>query len=309
MKNPLVSVIIPVYNRADVVKGCLDSLKKQTYPKDRMEIIIADDGSIDNIEGVAKEYEVKLVTHEHKGLPATRNLGMKNAIGEIIVFFDDDTIVHKDWIKNVVEVYEKYDNVGGVTGKIKNVHFQEIKKGVFGKIMKIYAKIFGISGFFVMQDGIGKVLPTGFTITNFHEVDHEQKVQILSGCNMSYSKKAIEEVGYFDNEYIGNAYYEDPDFSYRVYKEGFDLFAIPNAEVDHLVTPISREKLHKLKYYQLVNQKRFFHENVYEGSWIRRLKNILAHVSLFSPVLMYSILIRDFRLFKSYIKAETGKPF
>lgn len=302
--EPFVSVIIAVYNRANIIKKCLDSLMEQTYPKEKIEIIIADDGSTDNIEDTAGKYPVKLVRQPHKGLPAARNLGIENAKGEIIVFFDDDTIVDKEWIKSAVEVYEKYDNVGGITGRIKEVQFQDIKKGVLGKIMKVYSKIFGTSGFFIMQDGIGKVLPTGFTITNFHTVDHEQKVQILSGCNMSYSKKAIEEVGYFDNEYIGNAYYEDPDFSYRVYKAGFDLYAIPNAVVDHLVTPVSREKLDRLKYYQLVNQKRFFYKNVYEGSFIRRFRNLLAHFALFFPVLAYSILQKNLKLLESYIKAE-----
>ncbi len=300
--EPFVSVIIPVYNRANVIGGCLDSLMEQSYPSEKIEIIIADDGSTDHIKDVAHKYPVKLVRQPHTGMPAARNLGIKHASGEIIVFFDDDTIVDKDWIKSAVEVYAKYDNVGGVTGKIKDVPLQKIKKGIFGKIMKVYAKVFGISGFFVALDGIGEVLPTGFTVTNFHEVEKECKVEILSGCNMSFHKKAMEEVGLFDNEYI--AYYDDHDYSCRVSKKGYNLYATPKALVDHLVTPVNREELHRVKYHQLLSQKSFFYKNVYEGSLIRRFRHLLAHAALFFPILVYSILGKNLKLLESYIKAE-----
>jgi len=123
---------------------------------------------------------------------------------------------------------------------------------------------------------------------------------------MSYPKSVIDEVGLFDEKLIGNGYYEDAEYSYRVYKKGYELYSIPNAVVDHLVTPIKRENLARLKYYQIMNNKRFFFSCVSENKNLRFLRFAICHLSLFPPILLYSLLFRDPGMIKSYIKAEFG---
>jgi GT2 family glycosyltransferase len=170
--------------------------------------------------------------------------------------------------------------------------------------MSLYASIFGISGFFANQEGIGEVLESGFITSNFEQHSDITKVQWLSGCNQAYSKEAIEKVGSFDPGYVGHAYYEDADMSYRVYKSGYDLYAVSDAVVDHQVTPISREKLSRIKFFQLIHVNRFFLKNVYEGNKTRYLKHLIAHWALLLPVLSYSIIGRDPGLLWNYLKAE-----
>ncbi len=289
-----ISVIICTINRDKELKKCLFSLKNQSRRPD--EIIIVSN----------KKYRIpgaKIYT-PNTGLPQARNLGLSKTDADIIFFFDDDTIVDRDYIKNVIKVFEEHPDAGGVTGRILERKKHRIKTGLLGRIMKLYARLFGISGFFVNLDGIGRVLDTGFTVTNFEKIKFLQKVEILSGCNMAYSRKAIEKTGLFDEGYIGNAYYEDADYSYRVFLNGFSLYATPDAVVDHIVTPTNRASLPKLKYFQLVNQKRFFRKNVYRGSIKRLVRYKISRWALFIPILVFSIYFKNLDMIKYYIKAE-----
>ena len=93
-----VSVIIPTYNEEDAIGACLESLFKQTL-KD-LEIVVIDDGSTD--ETLSNVGNVKLLRQEHKGPGATRNLGVKESSGEILVFVDADMTFEPDFIEKLV---------------------------------------------------------------------------------------------------------------------------------------------------------------------------------------------------------------
>jgi GT2 family glycosyltransferase len=303
-KNHLISLIVCTMNRPRELKRLLQSLFNQSYKN--YEIIVVDGSTNMKTFELVKKFhkKIKYVKQTGRGLPNARNLGLKFAKGSFIAFFDDDCIVHKDWIKEVISVFKRYKNVGGVCGKIKKMYSDRIKLGTLGKIMKFYANIFGISGFFVTLDGIGKVLETGFTTINFDKVLKDTETQWISGCDMCFSRNAIKVVKNFYEGFIGNAYYEDVDFSYRVYKSGFKLYCCPNAVVDHLVSKTNRKTLPKLKYYQLVNQKIFFYRNIYSGNFIQKLRFGLAHLALFVPVFLYSAYSCNLKLVASYLKAE-----
>ena len=95
MKNenaPLVSIIVPVYNRKDLLPRTLASVINQTYKN--LEIIVVDDGSSDDIKSVVDSFNdarIKYVRHtENKGLPSARNTGLKTASGDFIAFLDSD---------------------------------------------------------------------------------------------------------------------------------------------------------------------------------------------------------------------------
>ena len=94
-----ISVIIPTYNEEKVIGKCLESLSKQTY-KD-LEVIVVDDGSTD--ETLSKIKGIKVLKEEHKGPGAARNLGAKEAKGEILVFVDADMTFEPDFIEKLVE--------------------------------------------------------------------------------------------------------------------------------------------------------------------------------------------------------------
>jgi len=93
--KPLVSVVIPTYNRAKYLGGAIESAITQDYPK--MEILVMDDGSSDETEEVVKSFsEVKYHYQENLGVALARNNAVKKAGGEVIAFLDSDD----RWVKN-----------------------------------------------------------------------------------------------------------------------------------------------------------------------------------------------------------------
>jgi glycosyltransferase involved in cell wall biosynthesis len=101
---PKVSVIIPTYNRAHMVKDTIDSVLNQTYKN--VEIIIIDDGSLDNTLDVLKVYndKIKVLKQENKGNSAARNKGLLYATGEYVAFLDDDD----QWMETKLETEVQY---------------------------------------------------------------------------------------------------------------------------------------------------------------------------------------------------------
>ena len=100
--NPLVSVIIPVYNVEKYLCRCLDSVINQTYSN--IEIILVDDGSEDNSGTICEEYKsrdtrIKVIHQKNQGLSAARNNGFLESNGDYIVFVDSDDYVIKDYIR------------------------------------------------------------------------------------------------------------------------------------------------------------------------------------------------------------------
>ncbi len=105
MNNALVSVIIPVYNRADTIQRAIDSVLCQTY--ENLELLIVDDGSTDNTVEIAKTYmdkRIRIICQEHGGANKARNTGIANAKGDYIAFQDSDDAWHADKLDTQVNI-------------------------------------------------------------------------------------------------------------------------------------------------------------------------------------------------------------
>lgn len=97
--QPLISVIVPVYNVEQYLRKCLDSICGQTY--DNLEILCVNDGSSDGSAFILEEYaakdpRIKIITQENKGLSAARNTAIDNATGEWIAGVDSDDYLEPD---------------------------------------------------------------------------------------------------------------------------------------------------------------------------------------------------------------------
>jgi len=133
-KNPLVSVIIPVYNEEKDIGECLDSLRKQTYKN--YEIIIVDDGSTDKTNEVAKKYKkVRIIKQNHKGPGEARNLGAKNARGEILVLIDADMVLFPDYVEKLILPIRKNTALGAIESIQYNVHETKMQE-CWGKVVR-----------------------------------------------------------------------------------------------------------------------------------------------------------------------------
>lgn len=127
MKQPLISVLLPVYNVERFLIQCLDSISEQTYQN--IEVLLIIDGATDNSYELAKEYSLKdsrftVYWQENAGSGPARNNGLSHAKGEYIIFIDPD-----DWIEpNYVETLYKEASEKGfelVVSSKTDKHFDE----------------------------------------------------------------------------------------------------------------------------------------------------------------------------------------
>jgi len=112
----MVSVVVPARNAADCIVGCLEALAHQTYPDERYEIIVVDNGSSDSTAEVVKSYPVRVF--EESSIPspyAARNLGIKRATGDVLSFTDADCRPGEKWLESGIEsiIREDANLVGG----------------------------------------------------------------------------------------------------------------------------------------------------------------------------------------------------
>lgn len=121
--KPFVSVIIPTFNRARSVVETVKSFRAQTYPGDRFEILVVDNGSSDETpmaipEMAYRSPRVRFLTEPRRGAHFARNSGAKAARGEILYFTDDDMIADPNMLEAIVPAFETGANVASATGKV-----------------------------------------------------------------------------------------------------------------------------------------------------------------------------------------------
>lgn len=113
-KSVQVSVVIPTYNRAEVLTDCLLKLANQEFLKSEYEIIVVDDGSTDNTKKIVDEMkhkssvQLRYLYQKNQGQGIARNYGVKHARGKIIIFIGDDILVLKDFVKQHISYHRKY---------------------------------------------------------------------------------------------------------------------------------------------------------------------------------------------------------
>lgn len=111
MSEPLISVIVPVYNVEKYIAACVDSILAQTYTN--LEILLVDDGSTDSSGALCDEYarrdvRVRVIHQENGGLSDARNTGMQSAQGTYFAFVDSDDFIAGDYIAYLYGMIEKH---------------------------------------------------------------------------------------------------------------------------------------------------------------------------------------------------------
>ncbi len=119
--KPLVSIIVPAYNESEYLKDCLETVLAVDYPKDKLEIIVVDDGSKDDTFAIAKTYEsrgIKTITKSNGGKGSALNFGIKQAKGELIATMDADSYLTPQVITGMLPLFDAPD-VMAVTPAVK----------------------------------------------------------------------------------------------------------------------------------------------------------------------------------------------
>lgn len=116
---PFVSVIIPVYNDAVRLRRCLQALAEQDYPPERREVIVADNGSDQDLAALVGSFSGVQLCHEARpGSYAARNRALEQAQGDVLAFTDSDCLPQADWLSTGVAWLARNRGCGLVAGKI-----------------------------------------------------------------------------------------------------------------------------------------------------------------------------------------------
>lgn len=117
MKIELVSIIIATYNSEKTLKLCLESVKKQTYPKNKIETLVIDGGSTDKTLNIAKKYKCKIVNNPKKEPIAAKHIGLLNAKGKYAMYLDSDEVIeNSECISMRISIFLQYPKVKSVVG-------------------------------------------------------------------------------------------------------------------------------------------------------------------------------------------------
>lgn len=120
-RPPLVSVIMPTYNRADFLPGAIESVLSQSYPS--LELLLIDDGSTDHTREVCALYPgIRYIRQAHGGVSRARNLGLKAACGQYVAYCDDDDVWYSHHLQVLLQCLENRPNIGLIYSDLNWIH-------------------------------------------------------------------------------------------------------------------------------------------------------------------------------------------
>jgi GT2 family glycosyltransferase len=216
--DPFVSVLIVNYNGQRYLDDCLTALQKQTYPRDRWEVVLVDNGSSDgSVEHLRACYPwVRLVAAgQNLGFAAGNNEGYKHCRGELIALLNNDTVAEPGWLAALVEAIQADPKVGGVTSKILFKH----EPGVINS-----------AGLNLYRDGRGG--DRGFRQPDQGQYDEPAEVFGACGASVLLRREMLEDVGFFDERFF--MYCEDLDLAWRAHFRGWRFRYTPRSVVYHV---------------------------------------------------------------------------
>ncbi|MGI5825437.1 MAG: mycofactocin biosynthesis glycosyltransferase MftF, partial [Bacillota bacterium] len=203
---PFISVIIPVKNRPEDIRDCLNSIFAVKWNKEKLEVIVVDDGSDDNTPQVAEELGAKVVRREKSGGPSVaRNAGAAVASGEVLAFIDSDCTVDDTWLLDLTP-YIMAPGIGALGGFVAS-YYNTTSLDRYEEAMSSLS--------------MGKRL--------LYEASSEGNFYVPT-CNMLVRKDVYNEVGCLNPEmHLG----EDVDLCWRVRNSGRGLLYVTTGRAWH----------------------------------------------------------------------------
>jgi glycosyltransferase involved in cell wall biosynthesis len=214
---PFVSVVIPTHNRRELLKATLGSLFKQSYPKERYEIIVADNESTDGTEEMVRSLRadapcaLNYFLKANEGPGVARNIGITKARGSIIAFTEDDCVADPQWLEKGVA--RMGDGIGLVQGKtLPNPNHTVRTFSIKKKIMK-----------------------EGWIYHTFNIFYRKEVLDLVGGFSPDFSG-----IDRFGNPMMGG---EDIDLACKVKKRGWKSVFADDAVIYHHVFSVSPWKV------------------------------------------------------------------
>lgn len=233
-----VSIIIPVYNRHQILANTLAALTHQTYPKELTEIIVVDDGSNDNVFEVIKKYEKTLNLYycrqADKGfrVAAARNMGLKQSKSDAIIFIDADILPLPQDIESYMRVMHVSDECV-LIGHRRYVDVSEINDDMILSNIAVAEKLPSINPNNDVADsrnGSGASIDWRYPVyeKTEHLINDPWPFTKGAGGNIAFSRSLFTKAGYIDEDFTAWGC-EDSEHSYRLYNAG--AYFIPMMEI------------------------------------------------------------------------------
>jgi len=217
-QSPLVSIIIVNYNGAELLSGCLSSLRQISWSN--REIIVVDNGSADNSREVISSFpEVELVPSAvNLGFAGGNNLGLKHARGEYVLLLNNDTVVTSGFLNPLCSYLEANPNVGIVQGKM---------------ILPRFGNRLDVCGSFLTS--VGFPYHYGYYKPDGPKYNRAYAVFSGKGACLMFRRDLIDRVGgfLFDEGFF--CYYEESDFCHRAWIAGYEVHFVSSPPIAHLM--------------------------------------------------------------------------
>ncbi len=215
-----ISIVIATKDRPKRLAKCLSKISRQTQ-KPREVIIV--DGSSTTFDFTTFRLPVTYINRKSSMVEA-RNIGMRKAKGDVVLFLDDDAFIEKDYVENLACFYDSRPEAGGVEGNVTNENGR-------------------------------RLLERALNFPSFPGRNDVMRVYRLHGCNMSFRKEVCNNFS-FDENLIG--YYNDDDeFCGRVAKR-YRLFFLPSARLVHDQTQYGGARIDHYKNYNTLVYNQFY---------------------------------------------------
>lgn len=217
-KMPETAVLVVNWNGKRLLKGCFDSLKRQTY-KDFMAIMVDNNSSDDSVEFVNKDYAwVKVIRlTKNTGVAGGNNAGFEEAKKyksiKYVAMLNNDAIVDKEWLGNLVDVMKKDKKISGCCAKavyLKN------------------RRIIDTNGILIYGDGSAQGKDAFKEASKIKDIE---EVFGATGVAGLYRRDALEKAGFFDDIFF--MYLEEVDLAWRLRYAGYKAFFVPSAIAYH----------------------------------------------------------------------------
>lgn len=273
--TPIISIIICTYNRFQYLERSLKSLQNQTFEKNNFEILIINAGSTDKTFDIINKFSaflpIRFFSAPHSGLSEARNIGIKNAFGDILAFLDDDAIADPGWLVQIQQSFQQNEHKVCACGGKSLLLWETTPPRWLNNSMLM----------FLGQLDYGN-------LDFFMDMPNQNPV----GLNMAFAKGTFNQIGYF-NTYLGRTggnllSNEETDFFQKMRRKNFKIYYNPKMLVYHHVT---NER----------TTKQFFYKRYY---WQGRSEAVMRSNEKFSITGFLSgifrIIVIPISLFKVY---------
>jgi len=277
MDEPLVSIVVPTYNRREKLARLMRSILENDYPKDKLEIIVIDDASSDGTyENIKRLFpQVKIIRNDEEALLAeSRNIGIRASRGKYIFVIDDDNVVDKNAIKELVKFMEKHPEVG-VAGPIMYFLNDPTRIWCAGVKRSYWTTITKLVGFNTRDHG---------QLKEPYESEDFPNAFIVR-------REVFGKVGLFNSK-IFPIHYDEADFCQRVKKARYKVMVVPTAKVWHDI-PLPKENRalsphlkHPLRAYYAVRNRILFH-----ARWSTNSVQKFVSIPISLVIVLYYLLI------------------